>query len=96
MSEGKTYICDKCGAEIGLGMFPFCRGNKSEHGAWMTADHPCEEFVDEMCDTEPRRFSSTREWVRFLDKNNIVPREKDRSSENKIMGDKRLFFDMKR
>ncbi len=93
MSEGKTYICEKCGGTVGINMFPFCHGDPKEHGQWMTPEHPCEEWVDEMCDGEPRRFSSTREWVRYLDKNNIVPRD---NRDKKIMGDKRLFFDMKR
>lgn len=97
-TEGKTVKCEKCGGEYTFGDFPFCSGDPKDHGRWMTADQPCEEFVDEMCDTEPRRFSSTREWVRFLDKNNIIPREKKdkRTMDNEIKGDKRLFFDMKR
>lgn len=92
--EGKTYICDECGGTVHVGDFPFCHGDPSQHGPWQTADHPCEEFVDEMIADEPKRFSSTREWVRYMDKNNIVPREN--KTDNHIRGGKTLFFDLKR
>jgi hypothetical protein len=90
MSE-QEYVCDKCGHVVRIGDFPYCGGDPRGHGPWRTADEPIEEFVDDVIAEEPVRFSSTREWVRYMDKHDIVPRE-DRG--NRIRGGQRIFIDM--
>lgn len=85
----KRVVYDRCGAEYGIGDFPLCHGNPSEHGVWVGAEKPCEEFYDEMVSTDGETFTSNRAWVQYLDKNHIVPRKNNQA----IRGGS-LFFDM--
>jgi hypothetical protein len=38
--------CEKCGGEYGIGDFPFCKGNQSDHGAMSGFDDAFEPYVD--------------------------------------------------
>jgi hypothetical protein len=38
--------CEKCGAEYGVGQFPFCKGNQSDHGVMQGFDDAFEPYVD--------------------------------------------------
>ena len=71
--DSKTYTCDLCGAEVGIGSFPFCKGDKNAHGQWTGAEQPCEEFFAEHLSTDGEHFTSRRAWVRFMDKHGFEP-----------------------
>ena len=71
--EGKTYICEKCGAKVGINQFPFCRGNPSDHGPWSGAEEPCEEFFAEHMSTDGEHYTSKRAWVHDMDKRGFEP-----------------------
>lgn len=38
--------CEKCGGEYGIGDFPFCKGNKQDHGKMHGFDDAFEPYVD--------------------------------------------------
>ena len=96
----QTYICDKCGAEVGIGQFPLCKGDPSAHGPWRGAEEPMEAIDDEMLTDEPGtiHFSTIGEKVRYMDKHNIVPhKSRDGNDLNRIARGptgKLLFVDM--
>jgi hypothetical protein len=86
----KTYICDRCGATVKVGDFPFCRGSADDHdGGWRGAEEPMEAHYDEMLSTDGETFTSMRAKVRFMDKHAIVPKE------TPYTGKRRQYFDLK-
>ena len=43
---GKFVKCEKCGGTFGGGMYPFCKGNPSDHGVMGGHNDPIEPYVD--------------------------------------------------
>ena len=62
--------CDKCGAEIRVGEWPWC-----PHGAPTFIDDSL-DYVDEMIADEPIHFTSRLQRRRFMDKQGIDFRSK--------------------
>jgi len=94
----KTWVCEKCGGTVGIGQFPLCKGNYSDHGEWTGAEEPMEAIADEMLTDEPgaATFTSRREMMKFLDKENLQPHT-NRDPLPKTArgtGGRMLFFDM--
>lgn len=63
-------ICDKCGIELLIGMFPFCKGDSADHG-YLTSGIIGDELHDYtakhgLCwpDGTPRKFYSKTELRR--------------------------------
>lgn len=57
--------CDRCGVELAVGMFPFCKGRQSDHGqatatVWADDIPGGLEIANGLChaDGSPRRFYS--------------------------------------
>lgn len=71
--EGKTYICERCGAIVGINQFPFCKGDPAGHGEWAGAEQPCEEFFAEHMSTDGEAYTSKRAWVRDMDRKGFEP-----------------------
>lgn len=42
----EKVTCEKCGAEYGIGQFPFCRGRAEDHGQMLGFDDAFEPYVD--------------------------------------------------
>lgn len=63
MARKKNLItCDKCGGEYGIGDFPFCKGNKEDHGKMHGFDDAFEPYVDvQLLDKKDPRCTSTNE-----------------------------------
>jgi hypothetical protein len=60
MSEKVT--CEKCGAEFGIGDFPFCRGRKEDHGRMSGFDEAFTPYVDaQLLDRKDPRCTSVNE-----------------------------------
>lgn len=62
--------CEKCGHEMEVGDFPFCRGERSDHvkqAGGVNGDE-C-DFIQENGLKHPRRFRSKQEFKRWLDAN---------------------------
>ena len=100
MGEWKTYVCEKCGTTVRIGQFPICHGDPAEHGPWTGAEEPMEEMADEhLTDQagEEKHFTTRRELVRFLDKENLQPHKPRDPLPKTARGStgKLLFFDMK-
>jgi hypothetical protein len=61
MSEKVT--CEKCGAEYGIGQFPFCRGNVQDHGQMQGFDEAFEPYVDcQLLDRKDPRCDSVNKF----------------------------------
>ena len=45
-NSNQTYTCEKCGGEVKIGDFPFCRGNKEDHGPMHGFDDAFTPYVD--------------------------------------------------
>jgi hypothetical protein len=63
--------CDKCGGQIDIGSFPFCKGNPADHGhghATVRGDEI--DFVQHNGTKEPIRFRSRGEFKRWLKEHN--------------------------
>jgi hypothetical protein len=42
----KQHHCEKCCATVGVGSFPFCKGNPGDHGTMYGFDEAFEPYVD--------------------------------------------------
>ena len=40
-------ICEKCGAELKIGSWPFCKGAQNDHAPGMFGFDPFQSYVDE-------------------------------------------------
>lgn len=95
-SESNTWVCQKCGAVVGIGQYPYCRGLQSDHGKWAGAEEPMEEVYCEHFSTDGETFTSRRAMVRYMDKHALEP-AKLREGQSKIARGatgKALFFDL--
>jgi hypothetical protein len=63
--------CERCGAEILIGMFPFCRGNASDHGKWYGAEEPLSPYWDEHISPEGAEIRTRGERRRLMDRNGL-------------------------
>lgn len=58
--DEKTIHCEKCGADYGEGQYPFCKGNKDDHGTMHGFDDAFEPYVDvQLLDSKDARCTST-------------------------------------
>lgn len=56
----EIIICEKCGGEYGIGDFPFCKGNKADHGKMHGFDDAFEPYVDvQLLEKSDPRCTST-------------------------------------
>jgi hypothetical protein len=96
--------CEKCGGEYGIGDFPFCKGDPSQHGAMSGYDDPFEPYVDvQLLDRKDPRCNGINErGVKGI----TINSRSERRSLMKQLGlqygsqkfedrGKRLFFDMR-
>jgi hypothetical protein len=73
-----STICDRCGAELQIGSFPFCKGNPVDHqpGAGGAIGDECDvEIKHGLCwpDGRPRRFRSKSEIARVAKETGYTP-----------------------
>jgi hypothetical protein len=64
-----TDTCEKCGAVLHIGSYPFCKGNPSDHGRGAAHVRPDEVpggFWVENAWREPRKFYSQSEYEKAL------------------------------
>jgi len=55
----EKVLCEKCGAEYGVGQFPFCKGLPSDHGTMSGFDEGFEPYVDtQLLDRKDTRCDS--------------------------------------
>jgi hypothetical protein len=73
-------ICDKCGAELRIGSFPFCKGNPADHTPGTSAaigdDIPGGIEIDHgICNADgtPRRFYSKSEMNKAARAAGLIP-----------------------
>lgn len=79
--------CEKCGAELQVGDYPFCRGRQDDHvpGSAVVVGDEC-DFVQTNGLKHPRRFQSKLEFKRWLKENDfqvkdthVAPLDSDKS-----------------
>lgn len=64
--------CDRCGATLEIGAFPFCKGQPSDHGRGVGAVHGDEmDHVQVNGTREPIRFTSKAERRAWLKANGL-------------------------
>lgn len=71
----RTYTCDSCGEEVGIGSWPFC-----PHGSYRQT-HGDLWYTDYNIGPEPITFRSAREVDQYAKANNLVQRNKIRGRE---------------
>jgi len=60
--NGKWSHCEKCCATVGIGAFPFCKGDPDDHGPMTGFDDAFEPYVDvQLLDRKDPRCTSTNE-----------------------------------
>ena len=81
-------ICDKCGHDIQIGQWPYCKGSQSDHlGPIHGFEDPIEPYIDENLCKEPEEIRTRGERRKIMAQNNIEYRPRKPG--------KRLFFDMR-
>ena len=59
----KTIHCDKCGADYGIGDYPFCKGSKEDHGPMHGLDEAFTPYVDiQLLPKDDPRCTSVNEF----------------------------------
>lgn len=88
--DSQTWLCEKCGATVGIGDFPLCRGSQSDHGAWVGAEEPLTPYEDFDLTSEPGSItiSSRGDRRRIMREANLEYKRKP-----KLSG-QTLYFDM--
>ena len=84
-------LCDDCGGELKVGVWPFCGGDASKHVvAGRFGEDPLEPYFDEMISAEGMWFSNRGERRKYMDRNGIDFKEKQRAADRPT-----LYFDMR-
>jgi hypothetical protein len=72
VSVDAFMTCSRCGAELVVGDFPFCKGNPSDHGRGFATVHGDEcDFVQKNGTKVPIRFRSKQEHARWMKENHL-------------------------
>jgi hypothetical protein len=81
-------ICEKCGHDIQIGQWPYCKGSTADHiGPIHGFEDPLEPYVDEHIAKHPVEIRTRGERRKLMAQQNIEYR--------KPKPGKRLFFDMR-
>lgn len=71
--------CDKCGVELAIGMYPFCKGTPDGHAPSVHAIRPdtiIGGFWAENAWREPRYFDSQKKYEKALDESGLMLKPK--------------------
>lgn len=70
MEDGKTYTCEKCGAEnLGINDYPFC-----PHGRYKNATGDYKGHTDDLSFTKTESFSTRGDFEKYLKRNKLEVR----------------------
>jgi len=85
--------CEKCGAEISIGSWPFCRGQAADHApAVRFGWDPLEPYVDQNLTTDPNGVEITNRAQRMK----LMDREALVYHKNKYDNNGRVYVDLGR
>jgi len=62
-------VCEKCGESVSIGDWPYC-----PHEPGNNLQQPMSPYTDDMIANSPVEFRTISEKVRYMDRNNLVPR----------------------
>ncbi len=82
--------CDRCGAELKVGAWPFCHGDPKEHEPAKRFNFdPLEPYVDEHLTTDPNGVEITTrgQRLKLMDQNALVYHK------NRFDTNGRVYFD---
>jgi len=86
--------CQKCGAELKIGAFPFCKGRQSDHGEGFAYVHGDEcDFVQTNGLRHPRRFRSKQEWDLWRKQNHYEVKHKWDGTDRQTMENVRILME---
>lgn len=78
--EPKGVHCDKCGGEVRVGDWPFCKGDPKEHSkSWKFGFDPFEPYIDPNIDAYGQDVGYNRHLGRMLRGTLVTSREHRRA-----------------